>query len=77
MFEVELAECHLMLHCEYLRPSLSDEDCVLHLGRPPTILGQVGPAIIQHSNLETLLGKKYFTPIFNTFYKKNFALGHL
>ena len=55
MFEVELAECLLMLQCEYLRPSLSDEDCVLHLGRPPTVLGQVGPAIIQHSDLETLL----------------------
>ena len=68
MFEVELAECHLMLYCEYLRPSLSDEDCVLHLGRPPTVLGQVGPAIIQHSDLETLLRKKYFTPISNNFW---------
>ena len=39
--------------CQYLRPSLSDEDSVLRLGGPPAVLGQVGPAVLQHPHLRS------------------------
>ena len=40
-----------MSGCQYLRPSLSDEDSVLCLGSPPAVLGQVGPSVLQHPHL--------------------------